>query len=197
MKIRAHDNIEFGGVNFYVRDISSAADRRHFAVCCVLAILTIFMKGALQINESSTPPLNAAPAAQLELKRPLVLVVDTDEDNRLQLKMLLDLYGIVVLEARDGEEAIDLTVRERPDLVLINADLPRLDGFETTRLIRNIRSFDRMPIVFLSARTEHALRKRAFAVGGDGFHIEPLDIDRLDQLLEKFLLLAGDFDGYQ
>ena len=155
------------------------------------------MKGALQINESSTPPLNAAPAAYLELKRPLVLVADTDEDNRLQLKMLLDLYGIGVLEARDGEEAIDLTVRARPDLVLINADLPRLDGFETTRLIRNIRSFDRMPIVFLSARTEHTFRKRAFAVGGDGFHIEPLDIDRLDQLLEKFLLLAGDFDGYQ
>lgn len=151
------------------------------------------MNRITQIESGSSPYPNA-PAVFLEQKRPLVLIAETDENNRVQLKMLLDLYGVGVLEARDGEEAIDLTVRSRPDLVLINADLPLLDGFETTRLIRNIKAFDRVPIVFLSARTERALRKRAYAVGGDGFHIEPLDIDRLDLLLENFLFRAGDFN---
>jgi CheY-like chemotaxis protein len=134
------------------------------------------------------------PAVQVALpiqKHPLVLIAEDDDDNRQNLKELLDLYSLGVLEAKNGEEAIDLIVGECPDLVLINARLPLLDGYEAARLIRNIKSFDRMPIIFLSGETERAFRKRAFAVGGDGYHIAPLDIDRLDQILENFLFQAN------
>ena len=106
--------------------------------------------------------------------------------------MLLDLYDIGVLEAENGEETIDLTVRECPDLVLINVELPKLDVYEAVRLIRNIKSFESMPVIFHSDETERAFRKRAFDVGGNGFHIAPLYIERLDLILENFLFCASD-----
>lgn len=133
-----------------------------------------------------------ATAVFSEPKCPLVLIAEDDAAQRSELKMLLDLYGVRVLEALDGEQAIDLTVRECPNLILINAELPRLDGYEAARLIRSIKSFDRMPIIFLSGETERRFRKRAFAVGVDGFHIAPLDIDRLDSILENFLFRTID-----
>ena len=87
-----------------------------------------------------------------EPQRLLVLLAENDEVIRAELRELLDLYNVHVLEAGNGEEAVDLIVRECPNLVLMNAALPELDGYEAARLIRSIRSFDRMPIVFLSAR---------------------------------------------
>jgi CheY-like chemotaxis protein len=149
------------------------------------------MPGILPLqNNLQSFPINAA--AFPEQKRPLVLIAEGDTDNRTELKALLDLYGISVLEAENGEEAIDLVVRQCPNLVLINARLPLLDGYETARLIRNIKSFDRMPIIFHSDETERVFRKRAFAVGGDGYHIAPLDIDRLDLILENFLFCSSE-----
>ena len=126
------------------------------------------------------------PAAFSEPKHPLILIAD-DRNNCAGLKLLLDLYGIDVLEAGSGEETIDFTVLKHPDLILINTNLPGIDGFETVRLIRAIKCFDKMPILFLSDETERAFRKRAFAVGGNGYYLRPLDIDRLDNLLENFL----------
>jgi chemosensory pili system protein ChpA (sensor histidine kinase/response regulator) len=142
----------------------------------------------LQNNLQNYPVTHGAFSEQ---KRPLVLIAESDNAHRAELKTLLDLYGVGVLEAENGEETIDLTIRCCPDLVLINIELPKLDGYEAVRLIRNIKSFDRMPIIFHSDETERAFRKRAFAVGGDGFHIAPLDIDRLDLILENFLFRPG------
>ena len=121
----------------------------------------------------------------------LVLIAESDRADRSELKELLDLYGVRVLEAENGEEAVDLTVRECPNLVLMNAALPGLDGYEAARLIRSIKSFDRTPIVFLSAETDRVFRKKALDIGADGFHIAPLDFDRLDQILENFLFRAN------
>ena len=122
-----------------------------------------------------------------EPRRLIVLVAESDRADRSELKELLDLYGVDVLEAENGEQAVDLTVRECPNLVLMNAALPELDGYEAARLIRSIKSFDRMPIVFLSSETERVYRKKAIDVGVDSFHFAPLDFDRLDQILENFL----------
>lgn len=148
------------------------------------------MNGILRISGETQTYTNVA-AQTAELKRKSVLVADGDETRRSEIKELLDLYNVGVLEARDGEEAIDLIVGECPNLTLINADLPRLDGYEVARLIRNIKSFDQMPIIFLSEQTERSFRKRAFDVGADGFHIEPLDFERLDHILENYLFRSG------
>lgn len=149
------------------------------------------MNNVLQFPTRSHDRLARVPAFVPEPRQLTVLVAESDREDRAELKELLDLYGVGVLEAENGDEAFDLTVRECPNLVLMNAALPGLDGFEAARLIRSIKSFDRMPIVLLSGETGRALRKKAFAVGGDGFHIAPLDFDRLDHILENFLFRAN------
>ena len=127
-------------------------------------------------------------AAIPELKRrPRVLIAAVNDENRRNLKELLDLYNIRVLEAENGEEVIELALQQRPDLILLNTELNELDGYEAARVIRNIKSLDKMPIIFLCAETDRIFRKRAFAVGGDSFHIAPLDLERLDRILENFL----------
>ena len=149
------------------------------------------MNNVLQFPIRSHAHLARVPAFVPEPQQLIVLVAENDRDERAELKELLNLYGVGVLEAENGDEAFDLTVRECPNLVLMNAALPGLDGFETARLIRSIKSFDRMPIVLLSGETGRAFKKKAFAVGGDGFHIAPLDFDRLDIILENFLFRAN------
>lgn len=123
-----------------------------------------------------------------ELKhQPLVLIAENDSENRRNLKELLNLYNIRVIEAENGEEAIELTLQERPHLILINTKLPKFDGFETVQVIRNIKSLDDVPIIVLCSETDNLFRKRAFAVGGNSFHIAPLDLERLNYILEQFL----------
>lgn len=149
------------------------------------------MNTALQTQNDSQPHRNPTNTYS-EPQRPLILIAENDEEKRELLKTLLDLYDVAVIEAQTGEEAMDLTVGTRPDLVLINTDLPGLDGFETTRLIRAIKSFDDMPIVFISHETERIYRKKAFDVGGNCFHIAPLDIERLDHILENYLFCMNE-----
>lgn len=144
------------------------------------------MNGVLQFQTGS---LDSAIISSFvpEPRRPLVLIAENDRIVRAELKEILDLYNVGVLEAGNGEEAFDLTVRACPNLVLMNAELPELDGYEASRLIRSIKSFDRTPIIFLSGETERIFRKRAFDAGVDSFHFAPLDFERLDNILERFL----------
>lgn len=120
-------------------------------------------------------------------QRLLVLIAENDAGRRAELKELLNLYNVGVLEAESGEEAVDLIVRECPNLILMNAALPELDGYEAARLIRSIKSFDETPIIFLSGETERIFRKKAFDAGADSFHFAPHDFERLDHILENFL----------
>lgn len=146
------------------------------------------MNDYLQQTRDIVPNHGHFTAAVTGLKpHPSVLIAENNSVNRQDLKELLDLYNIRVFEADNGEEAIELTLQKCPDLVLLNTELPELDGYAAAKTIRNIRSLDKVPIVFFSAETDRAFRKRAFAVGGNSFHIAPLDLERLDHILEHFL----------
>ncbi|MCU1290323.1 MAG: putative two-component hybrid sensor and regulator [Acidobacteria bacterium] len=147
------------------------------------------MKAVLQIHNPIKPHRTTINSYSKK-QRPLILIAENEEENQYRLKELLDLYNVCILEAKSGEDAIDLTVSERPDLVLINAELPRLDGYEATRLIRTIKSLDKMPIILLSRQTDRIYRKKAFAAGGNCFHIAPLDLERLDNIMENYLFGA-------
>lgn len=143
-------------------------------------------------KQSRSPIINKKKDSVSECRKPLILLAENNKKHRHELKTILDLYGIKTLEARNGEETVHLTVCERPDLVLINADLPQFDGFEATRLLRNIRQFDEMPIIVYSENTERVIRKKAFEAGADSFHIAPLDFERIDYILENFLFQGAN-----
>jgi CheY-like chemotaxis protein len=124
-------------------------------------------------------------------KVPLILVAEDDEDNRFVTKTLLELRGYAVVEASNGQEAIDLMARAKPDLVLMDLKMPVLNGLAATRSIRQhaAASARRVPIVALSAYDPAQHRAVAMAAGCDDYVLKPVDYDRLGTLIES--LLAG------
>jgi CheY-like chemotaxis protein len=140
-----------------------------------------------QISHQSTSNNFSGTGFSRSEKQSLVLIAQANGQARETLKELLDLYDLKVIEAASGEEAVDAAVIRRPDLIIMDKYLPGLGSFEAIRLIRSITSLSVIPIVFLSDYPRRGERYRAFAAGCDEYLVKPLDLDRLDSSLEKFL----------
>ena len=119
--------------------------------------------------------------------RPLVLVTEDDEDTRFLFRTLLEMRGCSVIEATDGEEAVRLTERTSPDLILMDGSLPRLDGLSATRRIRQLRAVGRVPIVFVSGHAAAKDRAVAADAGCDEYLVKPLDLEQFSRMLDGCL----------
>ncbi|MBC7931380.1 MAG: response regulator [Rubrivivax sp.] len=119
---------------------------------------------------------------------PLVLIVEDHEDTRFMLRTILEMRGgISVVEAENGEMATTLAESLHPDLIFMDGTLPLLDGFETTRRIRERASACDMPIVFLSGHAQPASEARAFAAGCTDYLAKPFALSELERVLERYL----------
>ncbi|MEM6765917.1 MAG: response regulator transcription factor [Bacteroidota bacterium] len=103
-----------------------------------------------------------------------ILIVDDEEDILDLLEYNLEQEGYQVLKALDGEKAIDLAVREKPDMILLDIMMPKLDGIETCRRIRGLPDMDRIYIVFLTARSEEYSELAGFEAGADDYISKPI-----------------------
>jgi CheY-like chemotaxis protein len=118
---------------------------------------------------------------------PTVLVVEDFEDNRFMMRRLLEMSGYRVVEAINGEQAVEAAVEERPDLILMDLSLPKLDGLAATRRIRQHEGLARTPIVAVSAHDTTDFHADALAAGCNEYVTKPIDFDQLEALLEKLL----------
>ncbi len=118
---------------------------------------------------------------------PLVLITDDDDDTRSLFSVMLKLSGCAVIEVTDGEEAIRLAERARPDLILMDGSLPRLDGLAATRRIRDLLHVVRVPIIFVSGHAEPSSLARAREAGCDDYLVKPFRLEQLGDVLEKYL----------
>jgi DNA-binding response OmpR family regulator len=121
-----------------------------------------------------------APAARRRLR---VLVVEDNADGREMLRLLLEMVGYEVKVARDGVEAVELALRDRPQAAVIDIGLPRLDGYEVAHRLRAALG----PGVFLITHTSHGRpedRQRALEAGFDVHLVKPLDPRELFAWLE-------------
>jgi len=117
----------------------------------------------------------------------LILVTDDDADTRFLFRTILEMRGHAVIEAADGLEAVEVAERERPDLILIDGGLPRLDGLSATRRIRELGRGRSVPIIFITGRTEPAFRAVACEAGCDEYLVKPLDVTQLGAVVGKHL----------
>lgn len=117
--------------------------------------------------------------------RPVVLVVEDHDDTRFMLRVMLELRGLEVVEAADGEEAVSAAERVRPGLVLMDGSLPRLDGLAAARRIRESEQSRDVPVVILSGHAEPDYRVRALAAGCDAFLVKPFSTAQLDAVLKR------------
>ena len=116
-----------------------------------------------------------------------IMVVEDYDDTRLLLKQALEGLGYSVLEASNGQEAVDLAGREHPDLILMDLDLPILDGIAATQRIRQQSELEKVPIVALTAYPMSYTRVKAFAKGCDEYMSKPIDIAELASLVGRYL----------
>lgn len=118
---------------------------------------------------------------------PVVLLVDDYADTRDMIRHMLERQGCRVLEAANGEEAIALAQAEPPDLVLMDLNMPVLDGFNATLRIREYERTRDVPVVAVTAYDTTEFRAAASAVGCCDYVVKPLDLERLGALLERIL----------
>jgi len=116
-----------------------------------------------------------------------IMVVEDYEDTRLLLKQGLEMMGYAVLEAVNGEEAVDIADREHPDLILMDLDLPILDGIAATQCIRQNPELENVPIVAVTAYPMSYSHVKAFAKGCNEYMRKPIDMTELAELVNRYL----------
>ncbi len=117
--------------------------------------------------------------------RPIILVAEDSVDTREVMELLLESNGYQVFSVGDGLQAIKTAVAVVPDLILIDLDLPRLDGLAVARTLRNNSGLDRVPIVVVSGHDPSKYRQAAFDAGCDDYILKPINFDRLYETIEK------------
>jgi two-component system, cell cycle response regulator DivK len=109
-----------------------------------------------------------------------ILYVEDNDDNAFMLKMRLELLGeFEVLVAEDGEKGCATALAERPDLILMDLEMPVVDGWEATRRLKSEAATRDIPIIALSAHALAGTREKALAAGCDEFDTKPIEFDRL------------------
>ena len=121
-----------------------------------------------------------------------ILVVDDDASIRKLISMTLeDVAGFRLREARDGQEALEAAVQERPEIVFLDYQMPRLDGVETCRRLRSDPTTADATIIMLTAMSDQPAQDRAVAAGADLFLTKPFSPLRLLRLVDAIGATSG------
>lgn len=120
-------------------------------------------------------------------KRPTILYIEDDANNRLLVQRVLSADGFLVLEASDAAEALDILNSQELDLILMDINLPEMDGYTLTAKIRSMPGLKQIPIVAVTANVMRGDRERTLEAGCDGYIQKPIDVDNLPAQIRWFL----------
>jgi two-component system cell cycle response regulator DivK len=120
-----------------------------------------------------------------------ILVVEDNPKNMKLVRDVLEFAGYEVIEATTGEEGVRLAETERPHLILMDLQLPDIDGAEALRRIRVAQDGQNVPVVAVTAFAMDEDRTRAFASGFDGYVEKPISVSRFQQQVRDFLDRGG------
>jgi len=120
-----------------------------------------------------------------------ILVVEDNQDNRELVVKVLKINGYKVIEAVDGEEALEKTKTENPDLILMDLFIPKIDGYEVTRRLKSDRDLKHIPVIALTAHAMKGDMEVALAAGCDGYMPKPIDVRELPKQIEYFMNAHG------
>ena len=126
--------------------------------------------------------------AEKDRRHLTILIVEDVDDTRYFMRLALEQLGYSVIEAEDGAQGVEIALRERPDIILMDLSLPLLDGIAATTSIRGNEEMREVPIIALTAHQELDLRTEAKASGFNAYVTKPIDIDFLDELIKGLLV---------
>jgi len=116
-----------------------------------------------------------------------ILVVEDNENNLYLFRTILQKSGYEVIEARDGAEGVELAVKEKPDLILMDIQLPVLDGYKATKKIKTTEETKNIPVIALTSYAMVGDREKAMDAGCDGYIEKPIDPETFIAEIEKYL----------
>ena len=116
-----------------------------------------------------------------------ILVVEDNETNMYLIRFILGKSGHQVIEAITGEEGVELALKEKPDLVIMDIQLPGIDGLETTKRIRETEAIGQTPIVALTSYALTGDREKSLKAGCTGYLEKPINPETFMADIEKYL----------
>lgn len=121
----------------------------------------------------------------------LILVVDDAVDNLAMISLALQQQGYQVVTAGNGEDAISVAEQTHPNLILMDINLPALDGLGATRRIRENEALRDVPVIAVTAFSTEGFQRAAYDAGISGYLTKPIDLDRMNQLIARLLSPEG------
>src|SRR5687767_5827183 len=116
-----------------------------------------------------------------------ILYVEDNPDNRLLVRRVLLSEDYSLLEATDAMDALNVLQTARPDLILMDINMPDMDGYTLTAKIKSLPGFERVPILAVTANVMRGDKEKTLEAGCDGYIQKPLDIEQLTREIERFL----------
>jgi two-component system cell cycle response regulator DivK len=119
--------------------------------------------------------------------KPKILVIEDNEQNLYLITFILEKHGYQVVQARDGQTGIEKACQEKPDLILLDIQLPGMDGYAVARELRSNPAFDKVPIVAVTSYAMVGDRERILAAGCEGYIEKPINPATFMAEVERYL----------
>jgi len=148
----------------------------------------------MEPNSNRSRSFGTAVAPGRVRAKPMILVAEDSADTRDMLQMLLGLKGYDVLAAASGLQAVEVALTKFPDLILLDLELPLLDGLAVTRNLRRHPKFKDVPIVVVSGHDPRKYRELALEAGCTDYLFKPIDFDRFNEILKRSAPLSRGSD---
>ncbi len=116
-----------------------------------------------------------------------ILIVEDNPQNMELMEILLSRWNYTLLKATDGEEALNVAVREHPDLIIMDLRLPKMNGLEVTRRLRETPAFNYTPIIAVTAYAMRGDKKRAIEAGCNAYLTKPVNTRELPRIITGML----------
>ena len=117
-----------------------------------------------------------------------ILIVEDNPPNMRLIEMTLRTKGYSLLKATDGEEALDMAINHKPDLIIMDIQLPKVSGVEVTKRLRQMPGFNRIPIIAVTAYVMKGDKERIIKAGCDAYLSKPINTHQLPKVVAKMLL---------
>jgi two-component system cell cycle response regulator DivK len=119
--------------------------------------------------------------------KPRIIYIEDNPGNRMLIRRVLEPEGYIVLEAPDGKTGLEMALADPPDLILMDINLPEVDGYVMTARIKSTPGLENIKIIALTANVMKGDREKTLAAGCDGYLQKPIDVDLLPEQIASFL----------
>ena len=171
-------------------DVTQALDR-----CYPKSRQLDILAGRIKADRPAAETSVVDGARSPERSKRRVLVTDDEPITRMLVKLLLEKEQFDVLEASNGRQAVDIAVRERPDLVLIDLNMPEMDGYDAIAKMRRDRTLAQLPIVVLTSEEGPGVERRVLELGADDYLLKPFDpavlLSRVNAVFRRIKAVAA------